>query len=149
MKFIALLFCVASLNAATIVQDYNDDFGVRTTIELTDSIYTYQYDVKAASFIDWSSLGIDPINRVFSLWKEDSEGTIIFTYTQEVPLTGSYTVKFDSFQAPVEGHIQSQLNFVDGQSGWNVNGWIPSVPEPTFMALYMIACIIQLTRRIR
>jgi hypothetical protein len=149
MKFIPLLFCISSLNAAVIVQDHNDEFGVRTTIELNDSIYTYRYDVKAPSFVDWSSLGIDPINRAFSLYADYKGVAFASTYSQYVPIVGSFTVQFDSLQSPVKGLIHNQLNFVGGANGWNINGYVPSVPEPTFALLYLMAGIFNLTRRIR
>lgn len=125
MKFIFFLFLfVLRLKATTIIQDYNDQFGIRTTIELNDSVYSYQYDLK----LPWFTQG------GLSLLSQTNE----LIYYVKSPETGSFTVKFDSFQAPVSGHLQG-IN-------WKINGWVPAVPEISF-GLFPISALILLTRR--
>lgn len=125
MKSIFFLFLfVLRLKAAVIIQDYNDQFGIRTTVELNDLIYSYQYELKLPSFVQGELSLLSQINELI--------------YYVKPPETGSFTVKFDSFQAPVSGHLQG-IN-------WKINGWVPAVPEISF-GLFPIAALILLTRR--
>ncbi len=121
MKLLLSLLCATSLNAAVVVQETSNN--VTTTISLNDSEYTYRYDVLSPTTSDWSELGINPIDRIFSLWQEDANGNVIYNYTQTVPIDGSYTVEFQSNFAPVEGRIDIRLNFfMEGDGHGNTNG---------------------------
>jgi hypothetical protein len=155
MKWLLPLLFASSLNAAVIIQETNND--ISTTISFDNGQYTYRYDVLSPTISDWSELGIYPIDRVFSLWMEDANGEVVYNYTQTVPISGSYTIEFQSAYAPTEGRIDTRFNFfmedghsngngnghfehgngngyghvhLLGQSGMHMDGWIPSGNTP-------------------